>query len=612
MAAEPYGPSGPLSGNFAASNGSQGASAKSGTRLNSWKDIAAYFQRDIRTVQLWEKKEGLPVHRHSHEGRASVYAYPEELETWLRARSRKREEQPIAEVQSEETGLPGRKKLPWLAWWIGSIALSCGGAIVLISHEVAQRRIEPVASRILAVLPFTELTSTEPLSEQDSLADGLTDELIADLDRSGQLAVMSSRSTHNLRGRRDPAGKIAQELHAALILDGTVAREGNTVRVTAHLLDAEEGRKVWAGSYSGTQASMLSLQDELAAEIAGDVIESLTGKRGRSEPALRPVNPQARIDTLTGHFLWEQRKEPAMRRAISYFREAITLDPEYAPAWVGLADSYNLMAVWGKMPSAQAFPQARSAAEMALSLDPESAEAYNSLAFETYRYEWDFPQADEYFRKAIALNPNYAVAHQWYGEFLGDMARFDESIAELRRAKDLDPLSAMVGSDLADGYFHAGRYPEAEAELRRILALYPDFVPAHNYLASVCEAAGQIECADEELRTYSRLSGDLLSAKILELQRAGRAGKTDEARRDLNELLRSTAGAALHPYQKAQLYFDAGEADAGYAELRSAFQHRSWWLVTMMVDPGFDSVRKQTRFVAMERRIGLPLGSNPH
>lgn len=587
-----------------APNGSNGAGNKIAARLDSWKDIAGYFQRDIRTVQLWEKKEALPVHRHEHGGRSSVYAYAEELDAWLHTRDRGREADPEGQPEADQIS-PSRPRA--VVWWITTAILFAGTAgFIWIRHEMHPQP-RPPATSMLVVLPFTNLTQAPSPAATDFLADGLTDDLITDLGRSRQITVMGSRTTMRLRGRHDPVREIAEQLHAGLILDGSVAQQGETVRVTAQLLDATSDRQLWAGSYSRAQADVMMLQDEIAAEIAGDVIETLTGSRSRMQVALRPVNPQARIDTLTGHYLWEQRDEADMRRAIGYFHQAIALDSGYAPAWVGLADSYDLMAVWGKMPSAQAFPEARSSAEMALSLDPNSAEAYNSLAFEVYRYEWDFAGADEDFRKAIALNPDYSVAHQWYGEFLGDLRRFDESIAELRRAKDLDPLSAIVGSDLADGYFHAGRYAEAEAELRRILALYPKFAPAHSYLATVCAAEGHSDCAEKELQTYAELSGDSLSVKIFQLHREALAGQTNEAREALNSLLQTRAGRELLPYQKAQLYFDVEETDEGYAELETAFQQRSWWLVTLMVDPGFEKERSQPRFVALERRVGLPV-----
>lgn len=592
--------------------GGDGNGVKTVGRLDSWKDIAGYFQRDIRTVQLWEKKEAMPVHRHTHEGRSSVYAFPEELEEWLRGRRQLRDETLPLKMEPQPEGATPQRRLTGARWWIVAGVVLLAALALFARYRIRQMRGDaPLASRMLAVLPFRDLGSPNAPVQQDFLVDGLTEDLITDLGRSGQLAVMSSRSVMEFKGNQDQVDDIARRLHASLILDGTVARDGENVRVTAQLLDPARNRQLWAGSYSRSQKDVMELQDEIAAEIAGDITRTLTGVVAESPGGQRPVDPQVRVDYLTGHYLWEQRNEPEMRRAIGYFQHAVKLDPGYAPAWVGLADSYNLMAVWGQMPSAEAFPQARNAAQMALSLDPDSAEAYNSLAFETYRYEWDFARADQDFRRAIALNPNYAIAHQWYGEFLGDMRRFDQSIAELRRAKDLDPLSAMIASDLADGYFHAGRVPEARAELERILSLYPNFVPAHNYLASVCIVAGNPVCAARETRVYAQLSGDSLSPAMFRLHQEEAAGHRRQARADLARILQSRAALGLTHYQRAQLRLAAGDMQAGYAELEKAFHERSWWLVTLMVDPGFDSVRTQPRFIAFEKRVGLPVEAAP-
>jgi Tfp pilus assembly protein PilF len=320
-----------------------------------------------------------------------------------------------------------------------------------------------------------------------------------------------------------------------------------------------------------------------------------------------PVDPQVRLAYLTGLYFWNQRNEEGLLKAIDYFRQAIAKDPAYAPAYSGLADSYNLLAVWGRLPSADAFPQARTAAQVALSLDSSSAQAYTSLAFETCRYEWNFSQGESYFRKAIELNPNYATAHQWYGEFLGDVRRFDESIAELRKAKDLDPLSAIVGSDLATGYIHAGRYPEAITELKRVLAIYPNFVPAHNYLAGAYNSAGDWANAGKEEETYGRLSGDNAPLEVMRISHEAIAGNAAKARSDLEAFWQNRNGAGISAYQKAQMYFIVDEKDKGYDALEQAYRERSWWLVTLMVDAGFDTVRDEPRFRQFMQRVGLPV-----
>jgi TolB-like protein/Tfp pilus assembly protein PilF len=567
-------------------------------QLNSWKEIAAYLNRDARTVQLWEKHEGLPIHRLIHQSRSSIYAYPHELDTWMQ----KRIPGKLVAVEAAAGG-PGPSRFDRLhaaRWYLAAAAV----LLVLLgaglwSSAIWRASAKPPAGK-LAVLPFENLSSSE-----DLLADGLTDGLITDLGKSGQIQVISRRSVMQFKGQPVALPQIAAKLHASLVLEGTIARSGKEMRVTAQLLDAASDRNLWASSYSRTTDDVLGFQDEIAAEIATDVLEKLTGAAPQRSFNSRAVDPRARLAYLTGRHFWDQRDEPGILKAISYFQQTASIDPQYAPAYAGLADSYNLMAVWGKLPADVAFSRAKQAALKALSLDPSSAEAYNSLAFATYRQDWDFVRADQYFQKAIALNPNYAVAHQWYGEFLGDMRRFDQSIAELRKARELDPLSAIVGCDLADAYIHAGRYPEAEAELKRILELYPDFAPAHIYLVGVYIERADFAAAAREAQAYARRTGDETQLQMVEIRRQSASGNTDQAHRDLSLLLSGKSGASFSSYQKAQLFFATGQTDAGYAALEDAYRERSWWLVTMMVDPGFAGVRNQPRFREVARRVGL-------
>jgi TolB-like protein/Tfp pilus assembly protein PilF len=573
--------------------------ASSPLQLNSWKEIAVYLSRDARTVQLWEKHEGLPIHRLIHQSRASIYAYPKELEDWMQARIPGK---PVeVEAAKPEVGQPLFAKLYAARLYLAATAVLLvllAAGLWSTAHRVASPQLP---SGLLAVLPFENLTSSE-----DLLVDGLTDGLITDLGRAGQIQVISRRSVMQFKGQHIALPEIAAKLHASLVLEGTIARSGNQIRVTAQLLDAANDRHVWASSYNRTTSDILGFQDEIATEITTEVIQKLTGAAPQQSFHSRSIDPQARLAYLTGLHFWNQRDEPGILKAISFFRKTASFYPQYAPAYTGLADSYNLMAVWGKLPADQAFSQAKQAALKALSLDPSSAEAYNSLAFATYRQDWDFVRADRYFQKAIALNPNYAVAHQWYGEFLGDLRRFDQSIAELCKASELDPLSAIVGSDLADAYIHAGRYPEAEAELKRILELYPDFVPAHSYLVGVYIQRSDFAAAEREAQAYARRTGDETLLQMVEIWRQSAADHVDQARRDVSLLLSGKSGPSFSSYQKAQLFFATGQTEAAYAALEDAYRERSWWLVTMLVDPGFLPVRNQPRFRAFAKRVGLP------
>jgi TolB-like protein/Tfp pilus assembly protein PilF len=575
------------------------------TRLTSWKEIASYLGRDARTAQLWEKQEGLPIHRHTHRARASVYAYPEELDAWLQERrpgNSFQENIALENTAESETSAPIRRRslhLPASRWpWVAALLLAVLGTGFWM-EKLRDASPRPPAG-MLAVLPFEDLSSS-----QDYLVDGLTDSLITDLGRAGQIPVISRRSVMQFKGQHLPLPQIAGKLHAALLLEGTVTRSGDEMRVTAQLVDAEHDRNLWASSYSRKTTDLLAFEDEIASTIAAEVTQKLTGATPPASAEIKSVDPRVRLAYLTGRYFWNQRDKEGLRKSITYYQQAADLDPRYAPAYVGLADSFNLLAVWDQFPNGEGYTRAKAAAQTALTLDPASAEAYNSLAFATYRQDWDFNRADQYFRKAIELNPNYAVAHQWYGEFLGDMRRFDQSIAELLKARELDPLSAMVGCDLADGYLHAGRLNEAVAELKRVQNLYPDFLPAHVYMVGVYSRMANYAAAQSEAQAYFERTGDDNALQMVRIEREAAAGQLDQARRDVGLLLKRKSGISFIPYQKAQLFFASGQKDAGYAALEEAYREHSWWLVTMRVDPGFDIVQNDPRFREIARRVGL-------
>jgi TolB-like protein/Tfp pilus assembly protein PilF len=584
-------------------------------KLNSWKEIAAYLDRDPRTVQLWEKKEELPVHRIAHRARASVYAFTGEIDAWLLARSRAAavEPDPAPEPAASPESPPISTTIPakrfasarpylWASVALAFAALLAVGLRALKVHSAA----EPAQRGMIVVLPFENQNSPD-----DLLVDGLTDSLIDALGKSRGVQVISHRSVMPFKGSRLPLPQIAAQLHAALALRGTAAKVGNEWRVTVELLDAMEDRHLWGSTFTRRTDEMLSREDELASTIANAVTLKLTGAAAPpvAIDSVAATNPEARQAYLTGRFYWNQRSQPDLKQAVSYFEQAIAIDKHYAPAYVGLADSYDLMSL-GALPAQEAFQRAKAAAQKALSVDPAAAEAYNALAMATYRQDWDFAAAERDFKKAIELDPNDAVAHQWYGEFLGDLRRFDQSIAELKKAKELDPLSPMVGCDLADGYLHAGRGAEAEAELRRIIDLYPDFVPGHGYLGSVLIEEAKFDQALSEAQIYRQKTGDETLIESVEIHRMAATGKLEEARAEVRRLFNGKSGAGFSSYQRAGLYSATSQTDAAYAALEDAYRERSWWLVTMLVDPGFDGIRDQPRFQDVARRVGLPMSGS--
>jgi len=592
---------------------SLGTETRTTVKLNSWKEIAAYLDRDPRTVQMWEKNEDLPVHRLAHRARASVYAFTGEIDAWLLARSRaaavapEAGPEPPASLESPPVATTtlaerlGAHPYLWAGVALGFAALLAVGLWGVKVHSAGQLAERGGQRGMIVVLPFENQNSPD-----DLVVDGLTDSLIDALGRSKGIQVISRRSVMPFKGSRLPLPQIAARLHAALALRGTTAKVGNEWRVTVELLDAMEDRHLWGATFTRRTDEMLSREDELASAIASAVTMRLTGAAPPAENGTAAANPLARQAYLTGRFYWNQRSQADLEQAVSYFEQAIAVDKQYAPAYVGLADSYDLMSL-GSMPAQEAFQRAKSAAQQALSVDPSAAEAYNALAMATYRQDWDFAAAERDFKKAIELDPNDSIAHQWYGEFLGDLRRFDQSIAELKKAKELDPLSPMVGCDLADGYLHAGRGAEAEAELHRIIDLYPDFVPAHSYLGSVLIEDGKFDEAMTEAQFYRQKTGDGSLVQSVEIHRMAAAGKVEEARAEVRRLLNGKSGAGFSSYQKAGLYSATSQTNAAYAALEDAYRERSWWLVTMLVDPGFDGIRDQPQFQDMARRVGLPV-----
>ncbi|HEY4357550.1 MAG TPA: tetratricopeptide repeat protein [Acidobacteriaceae bacterium] len=572
------------------------------TRLDSWKEIGQYLNRDPRTAQLWEKNEGLPVHRVQHQTRSSVYAYTAEIDAWLSERApqpalrevpaQERVEDAEASAPEEnatQAGLPGSPHIamaaslrkfrgPALVTGVVLAMISVGGAAYAWHlHEVASRP-------VLAVLPFFNLTEADSRLVQE-----LTSSLVSDLERENAVHLVTGSGAN---ARPSPS----------MALAGTVAEAAGQTTLTLELMDGPTQTHLWGRTWVRDTKTIESAMPEIADAVAVEIRRK--AQPGGGDASVK-TDLRVRKLYLTGRFYWNQRGAEGLGKAVASFQEATAIDPRYTAAYSGMAESYVLMTDLGVMSNDEAFHRAKAAAQAALSIDPSSAEAYNALAMATYRQDWDFDRAEQYFRKSIQLRPNYSVAHQWYGEFLGDLGRFDESIAELRRARELDPLSPMVCADLADGYMHAGRYAEAIAELNRVEELYPDMALPHSYLADVHFASSNLPAAEAEARDVLERTGSRRQLEWVEMRRMAVAGNSMKARRLLREL---TAENATPPdsYSVARMLFASGDNEGGYSALERAYHEHSWWLVTMLVDPAFSYVRNQSRFLALAHRVGLP------
>ncbi len=598
-------------------------------RLNSWKEIAAYLDRNPRTVQLWEKHEGFPVHRLTHASRSSVYAHTAEIDEWLEARSGQLPagERAVSGAVAGDSANPQlasghvtgnleklnressasselavkrpTSQMSLSAWlWplvIGVMAVGALGSVWLWLHS---RR--PVArAAAIAVLPFEDQAAPS-----QSFGRGLTDHVIAALEDSRQFIVIPRRLSQRYGGPQLSLPELASHLHIAYVVRGLVAEGGGQMSVTAELMDAVHDRHLWGRTFVFKSGHTVQSEEELAAAVAEAVSAQISGAPLQTWKAPVSPDPRAVQAYFAGRFYREQRDLPDLERAVSSFQKAIAIDNKFAAAYSALAETYDLMPGRGVISSGKAFRLAKKNARAALDHDPHSAQAYSALAFATYHQDWDFPKAEDYFRKAITVDPNSAMAHQWYGTFLGEMSRFDESLTELQRGSHLQSLSPAIGSALAAGYEHAGRLSAAEDELKRIIDMYPNFVPAHDGLMSVYVEKQELSAAAAEAREMATISGDPASVAWVQIRQLEAAGHMRQARTEAAQL---NKGVPLDPYRRAQLAFLTGQYDSGYAALEAAFQRHSWRLVGMLVDPAFSSVRHAPRFLAVARRVGLPI-----
>jgi eukaryotic-like serine/threonine-protein kinase len=488
--------------------------------------------------------------------------------------------------------------------------LAVAGGLVLLLAVVAWSslgrlrgwlRTSDDAPRIesLAVLPMQSL-SRDP--EQDYFADGMTDELITGLAKLGHLRVVSRTSVMRYKTTTVPLPQIAHELNADAIVEGTVERSGNRVRIRVQLIRAASEQPLWAESYDRELRDVLSLQSE----AAHDIIEHIQGKVSNKERpgAAHRVDPDVYDLFLRGRYYWNRRTKADFEKAIGYFSDAVRKDPGYALAYVGLADCYNL----------SGSPQGKTAAEKAVALDDSLAEAHTSLAYAKQNFDWDFAGAEKEFRHALELNPNYAIAHQWYATFLSDMGRHQDAIAEMERAIQLDPLSVNVNTAAAVVFYFGRQFDRAEKQAKTALELDPNFYSAHSWLADVYQATNAYEAAFQERDKMASLAGnEEMRSRIAALRRAYRAGGPTEMYREQVKQLQKEGGSSFLPtvtgpaqWGLAIAYAHLGENDRAFEQLERRFRDRGFDMLTLKTNPDLDPLRSDPRFQDLVRRVGLP------
>jgi TolB-like protein/Flp pilus assembly protein TadD len=457
--------------------------------------------------------------------------------------------------------------------------------------------------RSLAVLPLESLSSD---ASQDYFADGMTDELISYLGQISELRVISRTSVMAYKHARKPLPQIARELNVDAVVEGTVLRSGDQVRITAQLIQASSDKHLWSQSYEGELKDTLALQSKVARAIADQIRINLNPKEQAALRNVKVVNPQAYESFLKGRYFWNKRTADGLNVALAYFNQAIDEDPKYAQAYSGLADTYALLGDWqyAVMTPKEALPKAKAAAIKALELDGSLGEAHNSLAFCLDGFDWDFDSAGKEFRRAIELNPGYATAHHWYAWHLALLRRYDEAIVEMRKAENLDPLSLVINADLAELLVIAHSYDESILQSRKTIEMDPNFGLAHNHLAQAYLQKQMNDEAVAELQKAVQLSGSSPTC-IANLARAYVAsGERSEAEKLLSDLKKRSNPSHSLASEIAMIYVALGETDQAITWIEEGYEER--FNPGVLLRPGFDPLRSDPRFQDLVRRVGLP------
>jgi TolB-like protein/DNA-binding winged helix-turn-helix (wHTH) protein/Tfp pilus assembly protein PilF len=499
-------------------------------------------------------------------------------------------------------------------------ALAAAAVLVVLASVTYLRRSPPPAIStnqkrvMLAVLPFQNMSND---AEQEYFSDGLTEETITDLGQLSpdQLGVIARTSAMAYKHTNKTVSQIGRELGVAYILEGSVRRQGGEARVSAQLIRVSDQTHLWARSYERELHDLLQIENELGKAIARQVEINLTPQQEIDLSKMRTVNPEAYDLYLKGRFYWNQRNPAALKESIGYLQRATAQDPNFALAYVGLADAYNISNIVGVYSAKESLPEAKAAATKALALDPSLAEAHAALGMEKSHYEFDFPGAQKEFLEAIELNPNSAYAHLFYSNcYLSPMGRFSEAIAENKKALDLDPLSLPINNFMGMTYMFAGEYEKSYQQFQHTIAMDPAFPLAHQYFSWLLATTGRYEEAIQENEKSELLSGsspeDASAEAATMLQAFKSGGAKGFARKHLQRILqtlRQPSGGFVPPGEVASAYALAGDKDKAFEWLERAYADGDGENITLLnCIPSFKSLHGDPRFEDLLRRLGLP------
>ncbi len=538
-------------------------------------------------------------------------SFVSEPDSWLQGRSLglvdQEQERTAGQLPGTETarGQVRRRARTWL--FVGLASLAVVSILSLFAFWGWRTSRAPAVSQrktVLAVLPFDNL-SRDP--DQEFFSEGLTEEMIAQVGKLNRdrLRVVARSSVAKYKRSTLAAREIGKELNADYLVQGSVRRSSDRVRITVQLIQARDQTDVWTESYDRELKDVLTVQDSVVRSIASEIHIALTEEQEKRLAAPRQISPEAYEAYLKGRYYWNKRTGESMQKAEQYFEQAIDNDPTYAAAYSGLADCNSGLTWHGFKSPAEALPKAYAAARKAIEINPESAEAHASLGL-AMSHRWDWTGAEAEFRRALQLDPQYANAHHWYGDYLSIRGRHDEALAEAKHALELDPLNLMISTWVGLRYYMARDYSRAIDQNRNSVELDPNFAAAHLLLGEDYLGAGLHSEAVNELKKAANLSGDspLYTAQVaVALAVAGRNG---DALRIAHELETISSKRYVSPYGLAQIYAASNKKEDTFKWLQAAYEDHAVWMGYLAVDPIFDRYRSDERFKDLLRRVGLP------
>jgi TolB-like protein/DNA-binding winged helix-turn-helix (wHTH) protein/Flp pilus assembly protein TadD len=535
-----------------------------------------------------------------------------ELDGWLQARRLHVVDQELA-PRSEKAGSAepafehGIRSHRWRFFTAAaaSVVLACVALLAIRAwRRDSGNPVDSTRKTVLAVLPFDNL-SRDP--DQEFFSEGLTEEMIAQVGKLNRdrLKVVGRSSVAKYKGSTLAAREIGKELNADYLVQGSVRRSSDRVRITVQLILARDQTDVWSESYDRELKDVLAVQDSVVRSIASEIHIALNEEQEKRLAARRLISPEAFEAYLKGRYYWNKRTGQSMLRAEQYFEQAIDKDPAYAAAYSGLADCNSGLTWHGFKSPAEALPKAYAAARKALEIDPESAEAHASLGL-AMTHGWNWTGAEAEFKRALQLDPQYANAHHWYGDYLSIRSRHGEALTEAKRALELDPLNLMISTWMGFRYYMARDYSRAIDQNLNSVELDPNFAAAHLMLGEDYLGAGLHKEAVNELMKAASLSDDspLYTAQLAVALDA--AGRPSDALRIAHQLETSSGKRYVSPYGLAQIYAASNRQEDAFRWLQAAYEDHAVWMGYLAVDPVFDRYRSEDRFKTLLRRVGLP------